>query len=330
MTIKNGAKAEWHTLTHVLLHEPGEEFRIAGMNPKDNLFDMEIISKYGSFNYNKALAQHKGLQEAYVKSGVNVLLLGDILAEQTLSQLPPNLVYTRDQQITTGNGIVMGNMRKEDRRPEIGVMKEAFGNMGVPILYETQTPFLEGGDYMPAGNVAIFGCGKRTRIPAIIELMKEGVLGFDEVIAVDNPYCNDSMHLDTWFNIVDKDLAITRGTVYNSGRKATSFRMQGNGKIIADQFTFKQHIKDLGFDVLEIPDLGTPYEKYATNLITISPRNVIPMHINDTYPGMLEDVGIKIAHDPNTGTPGIEMKEIVKAYGSIHCLTCVPHGRKVC
>ena len=41
-----------------------------------------------------------------------------------------NLVYTRDQQITTCKGIVMGRLRSQQRQREVDLMKFCFSKLG--------------------------------------------------------------------------------------------------------------------------------------------------------------------------------------------------------
>lgn len=43
-----------------------------------------------------------------------------------------NLVYTRDQQITTANGIVMGRLRSSQRQLEVDLMRFCFQKLGLP------------------------------------------------------------------------------------------------------------------------------------------------------------------------------------------------------
>ncbi len=44
-----------------------------------------------------------------------------------------NLVYTRDQQITTANGIVMGRLRSSQRQLEVELMRFCFQKLGLPL-----------------------------------------------------------------------------------------------------------------------------------------------------------------------------------------------------
>ena len=46
-----------------------------------------------------------------------------------------NLVYTRDQQITTCKGIVMGRLRSSQRQLEVEVMKFCFRKLGASLLH---------------------------------------------------------------------------------------------------------------------------------------------------------------------------------------------------
>ena len=46
-----------------------------------------------------------------------------------------NLVYTRDQQVTTCKGIVMGRLRSSQRQLEVEVMRFCFEKLGESALW---------------------------------------------------------------------------------------------------------------------------------------------------------------------------------------------------
>lgn len=46
-----------------------------------------------------------------------------------------NLVYTRDQQITTCRGIVMGRLRSQQRQKEVNLMRFCFNKLGARVLF---------------------------------------------------------------------------------------------------------------------------------------------------------------------------------------------------
>lgn len=68
-----------------------------------------------------------------------------------------NLVYTRDQQITTANGIVMGRLRSSQRQLEVDLMRFCFQKLGLPhsTAMSLQTLCLRVG---AAANSASFLC----------------------------------------------------------------------------------------------------------------------------------------------------------------------------
>lgn len=54
-----------------------------------------------------------------------------------------NLVYTRDQQITTCKGIVMGRLRSSQRQLEVEVMKFCFKKLGASVLQAGTEPSVQ-------------------------------------------------------------------------------------------------------------------------------------------------------------------------------------------
>ncbi|DBB16407.1 TPA: hypothetical protein ACH3X3_014694 [Trebouxia sp. C0006] len=117
-----------------------------------------------------------------------------------------NLVYTRDQQITTCKGIVMGKLRSSQRQLEVEVMKFCFRKLGLPVVGEIEEPgFLEGGDYFAAGeDLALVGVGLRSNQEACDQLMQRNWLGTDRLAVVRDDFeqHQDRMHLDCVFSIL--------------------------------------------------------------------------------------------------------------------------------
>jgi arginine deiminase len=99
----------------------------------------------------------------------------------TYSFMPlSNLVYTRDQQITTAKGIVMGRLRSPQRGLEVQLMKFCFEKLGFQVVGEVEEPgFLEGGDFVPhSGDLAFIGIGLRSNMEAVSCLMSHDWLGY--------------------------------------------------------------------------------------------------------------------------------------------------------
>ena len=119
-----------------------------------------------------------------------------------------NLYFTRDQSVNTPRGLLICRMNSDQRAPEIDIILLCYEQLGIkPILQITGEGRLEGGDYYPAGEVSFIGCGMRTNDEGIRQIMEADAFGHDTVIVVrDHKFWQKQMHLDTWFNIIDKDL----------------------------------------------------------------------------------------------------------------------------
>ena len=119
-----------------------------------------------------------------------------------------NLYFTRDQSITTPRGHIICNMNSTQRAPENEIINLCYEHLGLkPILRITGEGRLEGGDYIPAGNISLIGCGMRTNDEGINQLLAADAFGHDTVVVVrDHKLWQMQMHLDTHFNIIDKDL----------------------------------------------------------------------------------------------------------------------------
>ncbi len=67
-------KAEWDKLNEVIMHRPGTEITYAMFAPKAFLFER-------SFNYNKAINEHKNLENILKENGVKTHLLSDLIVK---------------------------------------------------------------------------------------------------------------------------------------------------------------------------------------------------------------------------------------------------------
>lgn len=60
-----------------------------------------------------------------------------------------NIVFTRDQQITTRRGIVMGRLRSAQRAAENKLMKFCWMKLGLPVIGSIKEPgYLEGRNFL--------------------------------------------------------------------------------------------------------------------------------------------------------------------------------------
>ena len=120
-----------------------------------------------------------------------------------------NLFFLHDQSITTPRGVIMGKMNSLQRADEVNLVSHCYESVGIKPVYAIQgdSAFLEGGDYIPFGNISIIGCGMRTNMNAISQLFNNDCFGHDTVVVVrDQMLRQDQKHLDSYFNVIDRDL----------------------------------------------------------------------------------------------------------------------------
>lgn len=148
-----------------------------------------------------------------------------------------NLVYTRDQQITTCRGIVMGRLRSLQRQLEVDLMAFCFEKLGkglsmwvegvweflvytqyptshtctptipspphigLPVLGRIEAPgYLEGGDFFPAGHdLALVGIGLRSNMEACQQLMDQDMLGANRFAVVRDDFEQHQVRVDDSF-----------------------------------------------------------------------------------------------------------------------------------
>eukprot|EP00882_Tetradesmus_deserticola_P013240 GHRQ01014040.1.p1 GENE.GHRQ01014040.1~~GHRQ01014040.1.p1 ORF type:complete len:341 (+),score=165.52 GHRQ01014040.1:150-1025(+) len=128
-----------------------------------------------------------------------------------------NLVYTRDQQVTTCKGIVMGRLRSSQRQKEVELMSYCFKKLGLPIAGRIAEPgFLEGGDFFPLGqDLALVGVGLRSNVEACQQLMDADLLGTRRLGVVRDDFDRDQdrMHLDCVFSVLGEGCCIMLETI---------------------------------------------------------------------------------------------------------------------
>ena len=91
-----------------------------------------------------------------------------------------NLYFTRDQSITTPRGHVICNMNSSQRSPETSIIELCYNHLGLkPILHIDGEGRMEGGDYIPAGNISLIGCGTRTNDEGIRQMLEADAFGHD-------------------------------------------------------------------------------------------------------------------------------------------------------
>ena len=234
-----------------------------------------------------------------------------------------NLYFTRDQSITTPRGHIICNMNSNQRAPETKIIETCYEHLGLkPILNIYGNRRLEGGDYIPAGTVSFIGCGMRTNEAAIKYMLEKDAFGHDTVVVVkDHKLWQMQMHLDTHFNIIDKDLCTMVSSRLNAKPGNPEYntcdiwaRESGTltyTKIKEDQ-PFVKYIQERGFNIIPI-DYDDEMH-YANNFLTIAPRHIMAVAgQSETLQQRFRNAGVTVEWVP--------LESLIGGFGAAHCMT---------
>ena len=236
-----------------------------------------------------------------------------------------NLYFTRDQSITTPRGHIICNMNSKQRAPETEIINLCYEHLGLkPILHVAGDGRLEGGDYIPAGNISLIGCGMRTNDEGIRQLIEADAFGHDTVVVVrDHKLWQMQMHLDTHFNIIDKDLCTMVSSRLNAHPGDPEYntcdiwaRKPGTKEYALwkqDQ-PFVEYIRGRGFQIIPI-DYDDEMH-YANNFLTIAPRHIMAVG------GQSEELQQRF-RDAGVNVEWILLESLIDGYGAAHCMTQV-------
>ena len=236
-----------------------------------------------------------------------------------------NLYFTRDQSITTPRGHIIAQMNSTQRADETPIVALCYEQLGVkPILTITGDGRLEGGDYLRGGTISYIGCGMRTNLDAIEQIMRADAFGHDTVAVVnDHKWWQMQMHLDTYFNIIDKDLCTLVESRYHAKEGDPEW-------VTVDLYTRKPGEKDYTLSQREVPFVEFLEQRgfsiipikledelhYANNFLTIAPRHIMAVgNQSRELQRALAKHGVKVEWIP--------LETLIKGYGAAHCMTQV-------
>ena len=249
-----------------------------------------------------------------------------------------NLVFCRDQQITTKKGVVIGKTRTSQRRYEHIVMKQVFRNLKVDIIGEVENGYLEGGDFFVAReDLSMLGFGLRTNIDGANYLMENDLLGtrYMALCYDENDRDQQRTHLDTYFNILNDNncVVIDFDEVSRKENKQVNRRVYyfdndpsiesidsdrniikkkiGEYKLIKIYDDFYKFLEDIGFNYIKITH--EEQKQYMINFLNIGNNTVIS--VNKNFGEKVKDLGITVKY--------FDCQPILNMYGGMHCMTQV-------
>ena len=314
-------------------------------NKKKRKSSFDDYCKYSSEEY-----KEKVLKKFTKKNLINIILTRptmklkhiktDTFIESTSITFCPlgNLVFCRDQQITTQKGVVIGRSRTSQRKYEHIIMKQVFKNLKVDIIGEVKEGYIEGGDFFVAReNLSMLGFGFRSDIIGANYLMEKDLLGtrYMALSYDENDKDQQRMHLDTYFNILNDNNAlvidfdevgkhenkkIDRRVYYfdnnkdakeiNSDRDMIKNKV-GEYKLIKIYDNFYKFLDDMKFNYVKITH--QEQKEYMINFLNIGNNTIIS--VNKDLEKKVKDLGITVKY--------FDCQPILNMYGGMHCMTQV-------
>lgn len=240
-----------------------------------------------------------------------------------------NLYFLRDQSISTPCGQIMCRMNSTQRAGEVDIIEACYDQLGYNPVWRITGDgnYLEGGDYIPFGNMGIIGCGLRTTFGAIEQMMNHNVMGHDTIIIVNDHWKNQyQMHLDTYFNVIDHDLVTLCFNRYDAKNAndvnfltIQMFARKPGSKSYHEVMAykdkpFKEFLVELGCKIIRIDKADADH--YANNFLAIDGRHIMSVafqskQLEKTY----KENGVNVEWVP--------LENLIGGYGAAHCMTQV-------
>eukprot|EP00002_Diphylleia_rotans_P015689 TRINITY_DN303_c0_g1_i5.p1 TRINITY_DN303_c0_g1~~TRINITY_DN303_c0_g1_i5.p1 ORF type:complete len:837 (-),score=166.55 TRINITY_DN303_c0_g1_i5:343-2853(-) len=247
-----------------------------------------------------------------------------------------NLVFTRDQVITTRKGIVLANLSSMRREREVAIAEFCYRKIGLPIIGQIPAPGkLEGGDFFSAGrDLCLLGVGLRSNMFAANHLMDNDLLGTTRFAVVKDYFDSNQqrMHLDTICNIVAPKVMLILEDVL--GKESPIRRLvdeytrcvDDGGKFIGYRLTrndveYGQYLTDNGYQLIHLSNQNQ--FDYGCNGLNIGNGHLF----------MVDKASAKkVARSPhfNGSITVLEFTNMTAMYGSLHCCSQVVSRRVAC
>ena len=236
-----------------------------------------------------------------------------------------NLYFTRDQSITTPRGHIISQMNSSQRAFETEIITLCYEQLGVkPILAISGDGRLEGGDYLRGDDISFIGCGMRTNIEAIKQIMDADAFGHNTIAVVhDHKRWQMQMHLDTYFNIIDSDLCTLVESRYYAKEGDSEWvtvdlytRKSGEKEytLTQENIPFVEFLQSEGFEIIPIKLEDELH--YANNYLTIAPRHIMAVgNQSEELQEAFKRHGVHVEWIP--------LETLIKGYGAAHCMTQV-------
>ena len=240
-----------------------------------------------------------------------------------------NMYFLRDQSITTPKGHILCRMNSSQRSPEVDIIEACYEQLGEPAIYRIKgnDSYLEGGDYIPFGTISLIGRGLRTNQNAIDELIENDCFVHDTVVVVKDRWKDQyQMHLDTYFNVIDRDLCTMCFNRYDAkDKKDINYltidmyvRAAGQRTYRLDPSCsgkgFKEFLQERGVKIIRISKEDADH--YANNFLAVDARHIM------SVAGQSKDLEIEYERN-GVKVVWVPLENLIGGYGAAHCMTQV-------
>jgi len=267
-------------------------------HPKSAFINQKTINEqYLKLNYLEAPNFNKAILD--YENFVSLLKSFDIELHYLPKDKSTSLdsIYTHDPCVISNNGVIICNMGKKSRLPELDTIEKFFNSIQIPILGKIKTPgILEGGDVVWIDNKTIaVGEGYRTNREGIEQLRYLLSDQVETVISVPMPHWTgpqDCLHLMSNLSPIDHNLYLVYSRLL--------------------PVSFRKYLLDENIELIDVPD--EEYESMGCNVLAVAPRKVIMISGNSKTKQLLEKNNVEVyTYD------GTEIS--IKGAGGPTCLT---------
>lgn len=266
--------------------------RVAMYRPGTELNDISDAAGAhwrATLNLDVARKQFDLLQETYFRHGVEVLEVSPI------EKPTPNLMFMRDLFAMTRIGAILARPASDVRAGEEVIVSRFLAEHNIPVLLSVSGKgVFEGPDFMFFDTHSAFiGTGIRTNNEGARQVSLALEIQGVEVIPIQTTYgCG---HLDGVLSIVGH-------------KKAVLYPTRVSYKVF-------ETLRSRGYSIIHLPDFAEAEKCMAINMVALEPDLVLITEQSYKTREALRDNSVS--------TVCLNLSELMKAGGAMHCLTGV-------
>jgi arginine deiminase len=179
---------------------------------------------------------------------------------------------------------------------------------GAKLVNRVKAPgTFEGGDFIPAGKLAMIGIGDRTNLNGAMQVLHRGI-NFEEVAVIhqpahplipgDEPDPMINMHLDTYLNFPGKNIAVGCIPLLKRAKVEVYRRSSpGHYKRIGKTPNLYEYLMGHRFTIVPITTLEQMC--YASNFLCAKDHNILAIEVEKVVKKVLRNLEAKALADPH-------------------------------